>query len=323
MAIAPVLPPRSLTQQGTPRRVGVELEFTGVDCRTVARLAQELYGGARQEDDPYRYGVRDTSIGDIKIELDMSSVHPDKAGDAYGLGEVLKDAVRPAIAAVGSLLMPFEVAFPPLPIERLPEVDRLVEALRARGAKGTKDSLLYAFGLHLNPELAETGLGYLTDHLKAYALLAPWLRAEIEIDIARRLSPFIKPYPAAYVRKLVDPAYRPALERLIDDYLAANPSRDRELDMLPVFAKLDPERVAAGASRHKVTPRLAFHYRLPDSRVNEPGWGVVTDWNRWVEVERLAADTDRLNALGETFLVRYGGEESAAWVAEVRRWIAA
>lgn len=321
MASLPVQPPRQFNSEGYLRKVGVELEFTGVECRHVAGIARDLYGGILEEDDPYRFRLHGGRMSGMKIELDMSAVHPDKRPDDETLPDLLKSAVRPALAVVGSLLMPFEVALPPLEIERLPEADRLIEALRAQGAKGTGSNLLYAFGMHLNPELAASDADSIGRHLKAFALMAPWLRAEIDVDATRRLSPFIKPYPADYVRRLADPGYRPDLARLIDDYLEANPTRDRELDMLPVFAKLDPARVAAHANRHKVTPRLAFHYRLPDSRVDESGWGVVGDWNRWVAVERLADDPDRLDALGATFLDRFEGSDSPIWAAEVRRWL--
>ena len=153
MVDAPLLPPRPSRPDGTPRRVGVEIEFTGLDGREVAELARRVYGGTLHEDDPYRYHVRGSGVGDLTVELDMSAAHPDR-GAGEGLGQRVKLAVHQDVGAVGSLVMPFEVVFPPLPVERLPEVDRLVAALRERGAEGTKSGLLNAFGLHLNPEAA-------------------------------------------------------------------------------------------------------------------------------------------------------------------------
>ncbi|OBX33760.1 putative amidoligase enzyme [Halomonas elongata] len=40
---------------------------------------------------------------------------------------------------------------------------------------------------------------------------------------------------------MLDPDYQPDLRTLIDDYLEYNPTRNRELDLLPLFAYLDPE----------------------------------------------------------------------------------
>jgi hypothetical protein len=322
MAVQPLLPPRCHGPDGRPRRVGVELEFTGPDCRSVAGIARDLFGGRLEERDAYCFRVEGSELGDLTIELDMRAAHPSPDDTADGMGQRVKQAAHTAIGAVGSLLMPFEVAFPPLPIERLAEVDRLVGTLREHGAKGTRDRLLNAFGLHLNPEIAARDAAYLAAHLKAFALLASWLREEIDMDLARRLSPYTRPYPDAYVRLLADPAYRPDLARLADDYLDANPTRDRELDMLPVLAELAPERVNHRIQGQKVKPRPAFHYRLPDSRVDEPGWSVAVDWNRWVAVERLAAEPERLAALGQAFLEHFAGCPSRAWLEELRQRMA-
>lgn len=315
----PLAPPRALGPDGAPRRVGVEIEFAGIDARRAAALAQGLFGGEIRQEAPHVFEVSGTSLdGDVAIELDIAAAHPDRRVPLQDLGEGVASKVRAAIVAVGQLVMPFEVGLPPLPVERLGEVDRLVAALREAGAEGTGGGLLHAFGLHLNPEAAALDAGYLADHLRAFAFAAPWLRTEIDVDLVRAASPFIRPYPDDYVRKIADPAYRPSLDRLIDDYLDANPTRDRELDMLPILAHLDPERVRARARGEKVKPRPAFHYRLPDSRVDEPGWCVVADWNRWVMVERLAADPERLAGLGQAYLDR-GDHRAEAWVAEVRR----
>jgi hypothetical protein len=322
MPAVPRFPPRRRAFHGGQRRVGVELEFSGLSGAAVAKQARDLFGGVIEERDPYRHVVLGSSLGDLTVELDLRAAHPDNPqGD--GIGDRVMQAVHSAVGAVGSLVMPQEVVVPPLPMERLPEVDRLVEALRRQGAIGTRRNILHAFGLHLNPEIAAADAGYLLDHLLAFALLSPWLRAVIDVDLSRRLSPFTRPYPPDYVRRLAQPGYRPDLRQLIADYLDANPSRDRELDMLPIFAGLEPELVTARATLDKVKPRPTFHYRLPDSNVDQPGWGVVADWNRWVEVERLAADPPRLSAMARTFVQDFQGTESPEWVGELQRRLAA
>ena len=118
------------------------------------------------------------------------------------------------------------------------------------------------------------------------------------------------PYPAGYVRRVVAPDYRPDLARLADDYLAANPTRDRGLDLLPVLLHLDGARVWARLPREKVGARPVLHYRLPRAHVGEPGWGIGPDWDRWAAVERLAADRGRLAALALAYL-GFGGTAEA------------
>jgi hypothetical protein len=116
------------------------------------------------------------------------------------------------------------------------------------------------------------------------------------VDITRRISPYINPFPAEYAKLVLDPTYPADAGRLIDDYVAHNPTRNRPLDMLPVLAHLDRQRVTDRIEDpHLVKGRPAFHYRLPNCMVDEPDWTLAREWNTWVEVERLAADKERLN----------------------------
>jgi hypothetical protein len=118
------------------------------------------------------------------------------------------------------------------------------------------------------------------------------------------------------MRRLVAPDYWPGLSAFIDDYLDANPTRNRDLDLLPLLLHLDEPRVRAALPDEKINARPTFHYRLPDARVSDPGWSIAPDWNRWVAVERLAAERSRLDAAGATFLAFQGEEKSWADLAE-------
>ena len=92
------------------------------------------------------------------------------------------------------------------------------------------------------------------------------------------------------------------MDDLIDDYLAANPTRNRDLDLFRSCCIATKQRVRAVLPNEKINARPTFHYRLPDARVSDPGWSIAPDWNRWVAVERLAADRDRLDAVGAAYL---------------------
>lgn len=326
-------PPRLTNPDGAPRRVGVELEFANLDAPTTAALVRELYGGTVEVEDPHRCAVRGTRLGDFAVELDMRAAHPDKK-EVDGNGESvlpgrldqLRDSLRPLLGSIGSLVMPFEIAAPPVPIGQLAELEPLIAGLRARGAEGTDASPLFAFGLHFNPEVASFDADYLLDHLKSFLVLAPWLRNEIRVDPTRRLSGFIAAFPVEYAAKVVDPAYRPDRRTLIADYLEANPSRNRELDLFPLFAHIDRETLFAKVKDPHVRPRPTFHYRLPNARLGDPGWSLAEDWNRWVMVEELAADRERLDRLGAAYrdlAARRGldgwAEEAGRELAQLRR----
>lgn len=341
MDIAFRTPPHSTTTDGAPRTVGVEVEFANLDAPSAAAVVHRLYGGALEPESPHRCRVTGTRLGDFAVELDMRSAHPSKAeAEKSEAGKVQDDepgalkkavgkavdgaveALRPWWGNIGSLVMPFEIAAPPIPLARLAELEPLFAALSAQGAAGTDASPLFAFGLHLNPQVARTDGEYVLDHLKAFLLLAPWLRREIRVDPTRRLTGFIAAFPVEYAVKVVDPAYRPDLDGLIGDYLEANPTRNRELDLFPLFAHLAPETMAAKLNDPHVRPRPTFHYRLPNARLGDPDWSLAQDWNRWVAVEELAADRDRLDALGADFRAFAARKALDGWAAEAGRRLA-
>ena len=324
-------PPHPTTTDGAPRTVGVEVEFADLDAPSAAAVVRGLYGGALKPESPHRCRVTGTRLGDFSVELDMRSAHPGKAGDDEpgALGKAvgkavdgMVEALRPWWGNIGSLVMPFEIAAPPVPIDRLAELEPLFAALSGQGAAGTGASPLFAFGLHLNPQVARTDADYLLDHLKAFLLLAPWLRREIRVDPTRRLTGFVAAFPVDYAVKVADPAYRPDLDGLIADYLEANPTRNRELDLFPLFAHLAPETMAAMLRDPHVRPRPTFHYRLPNARLGDPDWTLAQDWNRWVAVEELAADRARLDALGVDFRAFAARKALDGWAAEAGRRLA-
>lgn len=304
-------PPIRDNSQGEIRTVGVELEFAGLTAGASARILAEALGGTTQEIDPHSFLVRDSDIGDIFIELDSRYLHPDKNA-LLGVGPKLASW----IASAASLLVPCEMVTAPVPVDKLYRVDWATDVLRRAGAKGTQDAALYAFGLHFNPETPRLDASTITSILKAFVLLNAWLRRQVAPDATRDLLGFADPFPDEYVRRIASPDYWPEHSELIDDYVIANPTRNRDLDALPLFLFLDEARVRAALPTEKIGKRPTFHYRLPDARVSDPGWSIAPDWNRWVAVERLAVDRSRLDRLGSAYLAFEGGAKSWADVAE-------
>jgi hypothetical protein len=131
----------------------------------------------------------------------------------------------------------------------------------------------------------------------------------VDVNVTRRVAPFINPFPPAYARLVLSPGYgdsddREALKnRLIDDYLAHNPTRNRPLDMLPVLSLLDKDRVMSRVEEPRlVKPRPALHYRLPNCLIDEPDWSLAKEWNTWVAVERLAHHPHTIREMAEDYL---------------------
>jgi len=316
-SVRPALdPPVQRGANGTLRTVGVEIELTGIDVAAIAAIVARQFGGEVKRENDYLARVA-TGLGEFRVEVDLhllQRVGRHRAQDSNGNGVVA--ALRDAVATVAERIAPFEVVTPPLPYPELPRIDQLSLALAAAGGRGTDAGLLHALGLHLNPEVPEASAESIHAHLRAYAILEPWLRAHGTRDVSRRLAPFVDPYPAAYVQRLIAADLAPPLELLIDEYLHFNPTRNRGLDLLPLFAWLDRERVAVTVSDPRVKARPTFHYRLPDSRVGEPGWCVSDQWRRWLVVEEVAASPRQLARLAKAYAATLRGTSAAGAQSE-------
>lgn len=295
------MPPETRNAAGDERRVGFELEFAGLALEDAAAAVREVFGGDVEEEGPFRLRVAGTALGDFQVEVDASVLQDRRyleilrdLGVAIDLAE-LEKPIEKMVGWLAELVVPFEVTTPPVPLGELSRVESLRAALAAREARGTGSRLRYAFGLHINPEVPSPEGESLLRHLRAFLVLYGWLKESSDVDLTRRLTPFIDEFPASYLRLALDPAYAPSLAEMAADYVTHNPTRNRPLDLLPVFAdRLGIEALEGLPEDEPLSPRPTFHYRLPNCRIDEPDWTVAAEWNRWTEVERLAARPDEL-----------------------------
>lgn len=320
------LPPLRATRDGALRRIGVELEMAALELDRLSGEVADFVGGRVEVVTRYEHRVIGDDAGPWQIELDFEFLKAQGRRDARAEKppSALEEAAQGLLRLGAEQLVPYEVVSPPLPMDQLGRVDALIDRLRGAGARGTTGRPHYAFGMQLNPELPSTEAGTVTAYLAAFLCLYEWLLASARVDLARRLTAFVDPFPKPYVRRVVDPGYDPDLPTLVDDYLAANPTRNRALDLLPLFLELDEDRVRATVSDPRVKPRPALHYRLPNCEIDRPGWGVHEAWGDWLEVERLVAEPERLGALRERY-ARYLdhpiGELLTDWAEELTHWL--
>lgn len=294
--------------------MGVEIEFGGLRPEAITAAVSESLGGKVQRRSQVAYVIEGTVVGDIELELDFRLLQ--KAAEEHeqiaDLPEWLLGVsswTAELVERVVSQVVPWEIVTGPVPMADLHALEPMVTALREAGALGTRHAPYFAFGVHLNPELPDLDADTITRYLKAYLCLKDWLRQHSRLDLSRVLSPYISDFDAAYVRKVVAADYRPNMDALIDDYLVANPTRNRSLDMLPVFAEVDRQRVLAVVDDPLIKARPTLHYRLPNCEIDDPQWHLEGLWNHWLEVERLAWDPDRLAQMGEAY---------GRWLSELR-----
>lgn len=291
---------------GRLRRVGFELEFADLSLDQAAEAVQELFGGERIEEDRFHLRVEGTELGDFGLEVDARLLRDQRYLEELrrlGLpvdGDDLQEPIEKLVGWLAELVVPFEVTTPPIPLDALHRVEDLRAALADRRARGTGARLHYAMGLHVNPEAPALDADSVLRHLRAFLALYDWLLGSSDIDVARSLAPFIDPFPQEYARQVLDPDYAPSFEDLARHYVEHNPTRNRPLDLLPLFAHVLGREVLESfgvGPDELVKSRPTFHYRLPNCRIDEPDWRVATEWNHWVEVERLAARPEDLARL--------------------------
>lgn len=323
-------PPQSRNTDGDLRKLGLEIEFSGLTINRIVSLVTICYGGEVDVESDYKKYVRNSRLGDFTIELDWMLLQKlaktdyfKKFGEDIGIDidNRWQRTVEKLLASTAQPFVPFEVSFPPVTFARIAELEELRKAIYRMRGKGTSASPFNAFGLHLNPETPSRNPDVILRYIQAFLLLYEWLRLSHEIDIMREITPFIDPFPEVYVNKVLNPAYQPDTDRLIDDYLVFNPTRNRPLDMLPCFAWLDKDRVISQLSDELIHPRPTFHYRLPNSSIDDPDWTFTREWNLWVQVERLAESGEKLSDLQSLYLRRKRHpvkKRTEKWLREMR-----
>lgn len=299
------MPETKVKEDGSPRQVGVEFELQGIAVDMLARLTALTLRGDVETVSEAEYLICVPEQGNYRVEVDyalLKQMARERQEANDNDQTLLEELATDALSAVSSVIVPCEVVSPPLPIEGFAQpMQSLTDAIRDAGGKGTGHSLFYAFGLHLNVEPPDTGAQTIAAYMKAFTCLYDWIVWQGEVDWVRRMTPYIKRYPAEYDLKLTDPEYWPDMDTLIVDYLASNASRNRALDMLPMFAEINPAAVRLAVDDDLIKPRPAFHYRLANCAVDEPDWSVAEPWSRWLQIEHLANDRDALAACCEEY----------------------
>jgi hypothetical protein len=263
------------------RKTGIEVEFAGLSPEEAADIVRAEWGGTITREGPRDLVVKDGHFGRVKVELDIT----------------LKTRwVEDMAADILGDLVPVEIVTAPLAQDDLPQVDALLAKLAQQGAEGSRAHIAYGFGVHLNPERPDDAATVAI--ARAYALLEDWLRASDPLDPARRVLPFVDPWPRALVDALAG-AEGWSMSDLGRAYADLAPARGYGLDLLPLLQDAVPDTLADVPQDQLKGGRPTFHYRLPETRLDEADWSLAYEWNRWCVVERVAADAELLAALAQ------------------------
>lgn len=299
------VPANPNTETGNRRRAGIEFELAGPGLSDMSLWVQQIFGGEIVVKTRFEYEVRNTEFGDFTLELDSAYLKnlAEEQAQSDSSSSQLETIYAELLGKTSELLVPWEIVTPPIDFADLVKLRELVDTLRNHGALGTRHALHYAFGVHLNPELPSLETSVIVDYLRAYFCLYDWIKDKENIDLARKLTPYINHFKKSYIEKVIDPDYQPTEQQMIDDYLTHNPTRNRSLDLLPLFAYLDKERVFKQIDDPRIKARPTLHYRLPNCDIDNPNWNLDQPWGLWLEVEALANDRKRLHNLCREYQV--------------------
>jgi predicted PurR-regulated permease PerM len=174
------------------------------------------------------------------------------------------------------------------------------------------------FVLYLGPVMLLVALAVVgfTEFNGAYALLEPWLRDREQVDTTRRMMPFIGAWPQGLISDLANNDYN-SLADLMRMAAAHIQSRNLSLDLLPLFKHAEPDLFAECYDiDDKTAARPTFHFRLPDSRIDEADWSLRQPWQLWRQVELVAANDTLLTALRDAWKTH-----DAAWFERKSVWV--
>ncbi|MDB4985989.1 MAG: hypothetical protein JWN04_1167 [Myxococcaceae bacterium] len=320
-------PPHHRNAHGDMRKVGLELELGHLSLEQTLEIVGSTAGGEIVSKSRTEGRVRATRFGDFKVEVDSTPLKERaylRPLSALGLdadspaAQLLEDSVL----QVAREFVPVEVVTPPVAWNQLHELDPIWRALREAGAEDTRSAAWNAFGLHLNPEPPDFEVGTILDIVRGFLLLEDWIMQTSDIALSRLVAPYIRPFPESYRRKVLAPDYHPDWQSFVDDYLLDTPTRNRPLDLLPLISHIGAANLEPRVEDWSlVGKRPTFHYRLPNSELATEDWTPAREWNRWIAIERVAADKPLLRELSESYLETYDlplRMQRSAWADQVR-----
>ncbi len=312
--------PAGFKADGSPRRIGIEIEMGGLSLRQVTGIVAH-WANSPAHYDSVAQGHVDTRWGKLSTEIDWGYLK--KAANEEDL-DPSKAKWLEFLEVVVNGLVPTEIALPPIPLADLHHLEPLVHALRAAGAKGTTHSPLAAFGIHLNPELPNLDASTIIGFIQAFGLLQWWLVEAYRVDFTRRLAPYIDLYPQSYILRTLAYDQMTTVADVRADYLTENPTRNRALDLWPLFAYFDADWVAEQIPEEQIKARPTLHFRMPNCEIDNPDWQIWDTWQPWYAVEHLAHNKSLLAELASEFNDRQRpllGAKRVEWVEYLNTWL--
>lgn len=283
------------------RAVGIEIEFNGLKLEQAVEIVRQHVEGKLTAKNDFRHAIIHDELGEFIIEVDYHLLQTLAETSKIKGKDSLEAYATDILSPLSEPFAPLEVVTPPLTSQYFSLYEEIIQSLREAGAKGTERSPINAYGLHINVELKDLSAKTITKYLQSFCLLYDWLKTKMQIDFSRSLSTYVSGYSSNYAELILDKNYQPDMRQLMQDYLKHQTSRNYALDMLPMFAHIDSEFIDSQIDEPLNKSRPAFHFRMPNCRIDKPNWTFKSEWCHWLAVEKVAQDDELRGTLIEEF----------------------
>ena len=170
------------THENKPRKVGFEIEFSDVSFAKTKSIMQQCLGGEFGQGSVAEQILKVPKRGEFNIELDWDFLKRKAADDKH-----LQDTPEwlSQLALASEWLVPMEIVCPPIEVASLNKLSPVISSLREAGAKGTQESPIAAYGVHINTEIAKLNPTLIHNYLRAFGLLQWWLVESNKVNFSR------------------------------------------------------------------------------------------------------------------------------------------
>jgi len=170
--------------------------MNGVTLDHVTQLLSKTFSLSVKTPGRYERLLSGDPAGEWVVELDFDLLKKmgRKEHQLETFSGELNDSAETLLKQVSLPVVPLEIVSPPLPLDRLIEIEELIVALRNIGARGTSDQLTNAFGMQFNPEIHSQETHQLTAFIKAFLCCYEWIYERSKVNLMRRMTRFQSPF---------------------------------------------------------------------------------------------------------------------------------
>ena len=171
---------RPETDSGQLRTIIFEIEFSGLSfsrrsryCNPILKVKSIIY--------PAERSIQHEQLGTFHIELDWSYLK--RIAREQPTSGTAEHIWLEELHALAERMVPMEIVCPPMTLQQCECLFPIIEALREAGAKGTDESWIAAYGVHINPQVASEDSNDVLRYLQAFSLLQWWLFKALKVIV--------------------------------------------------------------------------------------------------------------------------------------------